>query len=392
MSQDHLIYLTYGDMDSPVFATQVVGFCDFLENEIGVPVQIVSFVPLRLYNEQKLALAKYDRDIKVYPVVNRFQGKKWYSRMNARILSKIGGRTVMCRNPIAAELVKELKSHGWKSIYDARGCQYVEQREFSDASEAQISRMEQAEVASFRQADWVYAVSNALVEHFKNEHRYREHTFSVVPCCYERTIELTETKDALKERLLPGAKGVVFCYAGSLNVWNFPPAVIDLFRTILKGEDNRLVILSKDLSRLDNYRFLNDARVTKASVDVKGVKEWLAISDYSILLRKRAVTNKLASPSKFAEYLHAGTQVIISPEIGDLSTFVESNGCGVVYRNKKDNQVIKDLMPVDDERRAANRRLAEENFDRGSLVNRLKYRNLKTVHERMYNDLRAERG
>ena len=39
----------------------------------------------------------------------------------------------------------------------------------------------------------------------------------------------------------------------------------------------------------------------KKSVSSEDVSSYLAISDYGILLRKKAITNKVASPSKFAE-------------------------------------------------------------------------------------------
>ncbi len=387
MSREQLVYLTYGDMDSPVFETQVIGFCDFVEKELEIDTLLVSFVPLRLYMSQKKKLSRYGRPVKVYPVVNRWQGRKWYSRFNARLVAGLGGKSVMTRNPIASHLTAALKEKGWRSFYDARGCQYVELKEFSDASEAEIEEMKRCEVQSFRQADWVFSVSKQLVDYFKDNHKYWEHTFSVIPCCYNVEHEVAETRQDLKTRLLKGKEGKIFCYAGSLGVWNFPKSFLDLLKVILSDKTNTVVILSKDISKLEKHRFLqNNEQVILKSVGVKEVKEYVSISDYTILLRKKAVTNQVASPSKFAEYLANGAQVIISPAVGDLSEFVQQKGCGLVYKNKNDNERILALTKTSDEQRLKNKALADDYFQRASVYNKTKYRNLQTIHGGHYND------
>jgi hypothetical protein len=71
------------------------------------------------------------------------------------------------------------------------------------------------------------------------------------------------------------------------------------------------------------------------------VKDYLSISDYGILIREYSVTNKVASPTKFAEYLNAGLKVIISPEIGDFSAMVDKYNLGYVYHENNDMLDLK---------------------------------------------------
>ena len=59
-SKAPLIYLTYGDVDSPIYRSQVVGFCDFLEQELEIETQIIAFVPFRLLFQQRKKMAKYN--------------------------------------------------------------------------------------------------------------------------------------------------------------------------------------------------------------------------------------------------------------------------------------------------------------------------------------------
>jgi hypothetical protein len=51
------------------------------------------------------------------------------------------------------------------------------------------------------------------------------------------------------------------------------------------------------------------------------------------LVREDSVTNQVASPVKFAEYLAAGLQIIISEKLGDYSALVAKEGLGIVYSN-----------------------------------------------------------
>ena len=377
MRSEPLVYLTYGDVDSPVFRTQVIAFCSFLEEELQIPVRLVSFVPLRLYFSQRRALKSYERDVCVFPVINRIQGQSWYSRFNAWIVSRFAANSVMTRNPIAAHVCISLARKGWKYFYDARGCNYKELKEFSGVSEEKIEQMKEMERLSFHSADWIYSVSEQLILHFKDAVRYRDHNHSVVPCC-----RIPESVSGHSKVDLFGTDDItVFCYAGALSVWNFPRSFEELSRKILKDPRNRLIILSHQIDELDENKIFESKQCIKMSVSHREVSAYLQASDYGILLRKKAVTNQVASPSKFADYMGAGCKVIISPEIGDFTDFVVANDCGLVYRGKKDNQRIECLGEVVRTERERIKELSEQIFTRSSEINLLKYRNLKRIHD-----------
>jgi len=65
------------------------------------------------------------------------------------------------------------------------------------------------------------------------------------------------------------------------------------------------------------------------------VTSFLLACDWGILIREQSVTNKVASPTKFAEYLSAGLPVIISENLGDYTEFVKNNDCGIIYSEQK---------------------------------------------------------
>jgi glycosyltransferase involved in cell wall biosynthesis len=60
------------------------------------------------------------------------------------------------------------------------------------------------------------------------------------------------------------------------------------------------------------------------------------MADYGILIRPNSITNSVASPVKFAEYLASGLQVLISDGIGDFSEFVVREKIGYLINNVVD--------------------------------------------------------
>jgi glycosyltransferase involved in cell wall biosynthesis len=84
----------------------------------------------------------------------------------------------------------------------------------------------------------------------------------------------------------------------------------------------------KHIFELEN-EFKNQIMCYNVSPDK--VPLYLIAADYGLLIREESVTNKVASPVKFAEYLACGLKIIISPNLGDYSEYVINNDCGSLY-------------------------------------------------------------
>jgi hypothetical protein len=93
------------------------------------------------------------------------------------------------------------------------------------------------------------------------------------------------------------------------------------------------------------------------------VSQYLEIGDYGLLLRPESITNEVASPVKFAEYVGAGLKVLISPNIGDFSEFTLKNNLGSVIKNLLEIKEIKINSNLDKDRirDLANQEFSKEN-------------------------------
>jgi glycosyltransferase involved in cell wall biosynthesis len=89
---------------------------------------------------------------------------------------------------------------------------------------------------------------------------------------------------------------------------------------------------------------LAPADAVVVSVDPADVPRHLAAADAGLLLRASNVTNRVASPVKFGEYLAAGVPVIVSEGVGDYSAAVRRCGLGeVVELSQSDEQLKRQL-------------------------------------------------
>ena len=64
------------------------------------------------------------------------------------------------------------------------------------------------------------------------------------------------------------------------------------------------------------------------------IRNYLLCGDYGILIRAQSITNTVAAPTKFAEYLISGLRVLISANLGDYSDFVSQFRCGEVVTSQ----------------------------------------------------------
>ena len=161
----------------------------------------------------------------------------------------------------------------------------------------------------------------------------------VVPCFADETRFKYDPLTRARTRATLGfaETDTVYVYSGIL------PAVYDdchpvhLFSRLISSEHDRLLLLAPDQESLTRARTHVSpdmaSRCVVLQVPRSEVPQYLSAADVAILLRRPTVVNRVASPTKFAEYLLCGLPVLISEGIGDSSDLVRSNGVGEVLPN-----------------------------------------------------------
>ena len=219
------------------------------------------------------------------------------------------------------------------------------------------------------ESDICLAVSNALVDHWIKEYNYENDNHVVVPCT------LNETEFSLNEEKIRAARkkygftdqDVVYVYSGSIAGWQSGKMMDEYCFQVLAANTNaHFVFLSKfDLNQFESYNRFED-RIKQFWVSPEEVKNLLLCGDYGILIREQSITNKVASPTKFAEYLLAGLKVIISPNLGDYSDLVKEENLGEIFKEEK-GTLIHDKLTFEEKKKL--NRFAIDNFTKSVFKN-----------------------
>jgi len=123
-------------------------------------------------------------------------------------------------------------------------------------------------------------------------------------------------------------------YSGSFMPHQCPDAVAALFKGIKdRVPDACLLVLTHHQEGLK--KFISDygpfrGDMTHMRLDHDDMPGYLAMGDVGLLLRDDSIPNRVASPTKFPEYLACGLPVIISSGIGSATEVIEKTGLGVV--------------------------------------------------------------
>lgn len=347
-----MLYLTYGDQPSGVYASQVVDVCRHLSALRGKPVPLVALVSLRGFKQTKAHLLQlYPHAIVLpsAPGLKRWRMNGWLLRRTVR---KLGEKGILARGPLATHLALDLRKRGiiQNVAFDGRGAYHAEWNEYDVVPDPQLKgEILGLERDAVLRADGRLAVSAALVRHWQQKYGYGGSGHVVIPCTLNAGFQ-TPLPSAERRAQLRAARGyqpddIVLVYSGSSAGWQSFGEVDALVTALMQQNAAvKILFLAKvEKEKLSCAQQFPD-RVQTDWLGHDAVAEVLAACDYGILVREQTVTNQVASPTKFAEYLSRGLRVLISPNLGDYSAWVEEQQCGsVAYTGQ-----IPPIQPVPD--------------------------------------------
>lgn len=361
-----IYYLTFNDPPSGIFSSQVVDVVNFLRQELKSEMRLVSFISLRKFKVNRRKIKDECSDAIVIPMIPGL--RRWkLNRYLLRVLCYTGKPdAIIARSVLATHLAFE---SGIKEIiYDGRGAISAEWHEYNVVTDAgMLSKIQHLEKIAILNATFRIAVSSQLVKYWQHAYDYADNRNVIIPCTLNKAfekIEITEVHiSAQREKLNFSSGDIVFVYSGSVAGWQSFSLLDSFIKPHLQKSKNiKLLFLSDMDDNIKNLMKEFPSQVSRYKVDPREVPKYLMAGDYGILIREQSITNQVASPVKFAEYLACGLKVIISENLGDYSTFISDNECGHVYTQ------FHIPSPVTFPEKQKNRLLALKKFTKKSLV------------------------
>ncbi len=359
-----IFYLTYNDPPSGVYWSQVTDVVEHLNSLGDERVRLVALISLRGFMSERRRIRRRIPDAIVLPMLPR--ARNW--RLNATTLALLcrvfRPSGLVGRGVFATALGLRMRGKGLLGsvCFDARAAYAAEWEEFRLVDDARLVQgMADLEREVLNEADLRTTVSHALVAYWRERYGYPDERHVVIPCTL--TSDMDDgggTQGQVRRMFGWGEDDLVLVYSGTVVGWQS----MELLRGLLDewlaaGPVRRVLFLSEEHPAINGLAAAFPEQVGRLWVPHEKVHAMLVDCDHGLLLRRECVTNRVASPTKFAEYLGAGLPVIISEGVGDLSGLVRDRGLGLVLGHAV--QLRRLVRPSQDERQRS-REAAEEVF------------------------------
>lgn len=361
-----ICYLVYREDNVMVFQSQVLEYLTYMKKQDNVDsIELILFrhdENLKKKDVVENKIKKYVNNFKTFPTlmpplmmtqlnVDALRLKKYVERQYSSD-EQIG---VICRGDFATYLAAKAFSGYEKSriLFDNRGLS-VEESLLSHPNGIlhKINRCikKKAILYAKERCDMYNFVTTAMREYDISQYNYcKQLPYTIIPTLFK--------KEELDNDILKSIKAkeginneIVVSYIGSTEAWQSTEQLINIIKEIATSyRDIKFFILTngriKQLDKLDKQIL---SRITVKSVSHDEIKYYLGISDIGIVIRDDNIVNKVAAPTKIAEYLTSGIQIIYQGNIGILSDInrVDNSVNGIDIQSKDWISKIVDIAKV----------------------------------------------
>lgn len=185
--------------------------------------------------------------------------------------------------------------------------------------------------------DGYFVVTEDLQQYVKMNFQTRPHVkFYIAPCA---TVSIDENyfdnyeeyRKIYRQKYLLNEDTKVFIYSGGVSSWQCLAKTLDLYKEIKKHIPNsKLLIFSH-----------NKEGVLKLSTGVPNMvvdsympeelTKALCAGDFAFMLRTDCVTNNVAFPNKYLEYVQSKMKIITTPFVHEIAKQITQNQIGYLY-------------------------------------------------------------
>ncbi|QAT41896.1 glycosyltransferase [Aminipila luticellarii] len=332
-----------------------------LFNTFGVETYYFSLSPIKRKDRPKESLGDGSK-LHAFYFKSYWGLKKQTKRVIREITKEISDEDIIIISGYMPRyLIQNIKKLRVKTILDIHGTleelkEYVSDTCFSKLKNYiryTIFSNSEKEILVF--AKGVLVVSKALKERYAAKYSIDSNLIYVIPCGGNKEkIDLEEVqKHRLfwREELNIADEEILFIYSGGISPWQSIDEMIQLYIEI-KGNICRkckLLIMSGDIHTIKKYESREQDIIIR-SFTAEQVQHILCAGDIAMLLRNNTVTNNLAFPNKFYEYLLSGMYIICSKFIYDQAALTDKYGVGFTTNGKLDSDIItaiENMEPIE---------------------------------------------
>ncbi len=329
-----IFYLTFNDSPSGIYSSQVIDVVKYIHKEFDVKIKLIAFISIKqfFFNRQKIRLELPDAiALPMFPGVKRWRKNIFLLKFLCILFRP---EVIIARSVLATQLALRCKRPNLRIVYDGRGAIAAEWKEYKVITDVgMLTEINELEKEAIVNSDFRIAISQQLLQHWGDEYSYNRVEHVVIPCTLNAVFESTEISS---ERIIEARKKInadqddlVFAYSGSVAGWQSFDLLYSFILPYLSvSRSVKLLFLSDSNHHISKLAKEFPNQIICKKVSPAEVPDYLIACDYGLILREQSVTNRVASPVKFAEYLACGLKVVLSDNLGDYTNLVAKNDWG----------------------------------------------------------------
>ena len=242
-------------------------------------------------------------------------------------------------------LIDYKKTKKVKYFYDMHGC--TEEFEEYLIKNKYLGRYvnkfySKIEKKSLELCDSIFIVSNSMKEYIEKKYLIFNKEYYFIRCGIDENFidrEYLRKKWRKTFKILDNEK--VFLYSGCTSKWQQIDESIKLYENEFKKLNYKMVIFSKNIEEINSI--LKKLNLNKENYIIRSLKldeliDALTIGDIGVILRKKSITNLVAFPNKFSEYIKAGLLVLASENVEEQRKIIKEYRIGEI---KEKNSIEK---------------------------------------------------
>lgn len=222
-----------------------------------------------------------------------------------------------------------------------------EEARYAHRRSAYVQEVEQAERQVLGNADAVISVSASLNRHIETKYGIQPRKVVVIPCAVDTSLFHFSSKhrDRLRSKWHLADDQPLYVYSGGTQEWQQLDATARLFCKVLRFLPScKMLLLVPALSRNaaeQSFRLSGAPResILLCSTDHSRMYELLSAADIGLLIREDLIMNRIASPTKFAEYLGCGLPVVATPYVDSVRDAIRQGGVGFLIQDQTEGSI-----------------------------------------------------
>lgn len=329
-----ICYIVYREDNVMVFDSQVLEYLQKMRKKVEHIELIVFRHEQNLFRKSTLEkkILNYVDECTTYasaPVVSTLQLKMNALRLKLHVQRKYrsGDVAVICRGDLAGYVGSKAFRGMLNSrlLLDNRGLPLEESiKSYGDQWIHKLNRRAKAFAMNYAKdhCDAYNFVTTKLREHNIATYGYREELpYTIIPTLFKNESVDESGLERIRKAEQCASDDFVVTYIGSTASWQETNILPQIINKIYKKKSNSRFFILTDGTIKDFCELPAEIqrRIIIKKVQHIEVKYYLALSEVGIVVRDNSIINKVAAPTKIAEYVTSGVQLLYSGNIGILS-------------------------------------------------------------------------